>query len=111
MLSFPEGVKVQRFCLALVGEARLWYVSLRHIVLDWNALQTQFRQKYSKTGNTREQLFHVWRSFHFDKNTEMLDAYATCIRKVAALLGYDKPQVLEVFKNALHQDCIGSSFQ
>ena len=24
-----------------------------------------------------------------------------CIRQVAALLGYDKPQVLEVFKNTL----------
>ena len=31
----------------------------------------------------------------------MLDAYVTCIRQVAALLGYDKPQVLEVFKNTL----------
>ena len=26
--AFPEGVKVQRFCLTLVGEARLWYESL-----------------------------------------------------------------------------------
>ena len=23
--EFPEQVKVQRFCLTLVGEARLWY--------------------------------------------------------------------------------------
>ena len=36
--AFPEGVKVQRFCLTLVGETRLWYKSLRPIVLDWNAL-------------------------------------------------------------------------
>ena len=26
--AFPEGVKVQRFLLTLVGEARLWYDSL-----------------------------------------------------------------------------------
>ena len=26
--DFPDGVKVQRFCLTLMGEARLWYVSL-----------------------------------------------------------------------------------
>ena len=26
--TFPEGVKVQFFCLTLVGEARLWYKSL-----------------------------------------------------------------------------------
>ena len=32
--QFPEGVKVQRFCLTLVGEARLWYESLRPINVD-----------------------------------------------------------------------------
>ena len=31
----------------------------------------------------------------------MLDMYVTCIRQVATLLGYGKPQVLEVFKNTL----------
>ena len=36
---FPEGVKVQQFCLTSVGEARLWYESLRPIALDWNGLQ------------------------------------------------------------------------
>ena len=41
--AFPEGVKVQRFCLTLVGEARLWYESLRPIDLDWNGLQNEFR--------------------------------------------------------------------
>ena len=37
-------------------------------------LQNSFRQQYSKIGNTREQLFHAWRSFHFDENTETIDA-------------------------------------
>ena len=32
-LTFQEGVKVQCFCLTLVGEARLWYESLRPIIL------------------------------------------------------------------------------
>ena len=54
--AFPEGVKVQRFSLTLVGDARLWYESLRPIALDWNGLQTQFRQQYSKIGNTRQHL-------------------------------------------------------
>ena len=58
--AFQEGVKIQRVCLLLVGEARLWYESLRPIALDRNGLQTQFRQQYSKIGNTREQLFHTW---------------------------------------------------
>ena len=41
-------------------------------------------------------LFHAWRSFHFNENTEMLDTYVTHIRQVAALLGFGEPQVLEV---------------
>ena len=32
--AFPEGVKVQSVCLTLVGEARLWYYSLRPINID-----------------------------------------------------------------------------
>ena len=51
-----------------------------------------------KIGNTREQLFHAWRSFHFDENTETIDAYIHCNRQVANLLGYQDPQILEVFK-------------
>ena len=43
--AFPEGVKVQKFCFTSVREARLWYESLRPIMLDWNGLQTQFRQQ------------------------------------------------------------------
>ena len=44
--AFPEDVKVQRFCLTLVGQARLGYESLRHIPLDWNGLQNQFRYSW-----------------------------------------------------------------
>ena len=50
--NFPEVVKVQRFCLTLTGEARLWYESLRPIVIDWTGLQEQCRQQYLKFGNT-----------------------------------------------------------
>ena len=67
---FVEGVKVQRFCLTLLGEARLWYHSLEPINVDW--------QQYSNVGNTREQLFHAWRSFSFNENTETIDAYIMC---------------------------------
>ena len=85
----------------MVGEARLWYKSLRPINADWVGLQNMFRQQYSKIGNTREQLFHTWRSFHFDENTETIDPYINHIRQVATLLGYQEPQILEVFKNTL----------
>ena len=54
-----------------------------------------------KIGNTREQVFHVWQSFHFDDITETLDVYVTCMRQVATLLSYGEPQVLEVYKNTL----------
>ena len=99
--DFPDGVKVQRFCLKLMGEGRLWYASLEPIVMTWQELQNQFRRQYSKLGNTREQLFHTWRSFHYDENVEMPDAYVTRIIQVARLLGYRELQVLEVFKNTL----------
>ena len=78
--DFQDQEKVRRFCLTLVGEARLWYESLRPINTDWKDLQHMFRQQYSKIGHTREQLFHAWRSFHFDENTQTIDAYVYCIR-------------------------------
>ena len=99
--DFPEAVKVQRFCLTLVGEARNWYATLEPIAMTWQELQTMFRRQYSKIGNTREQLFHAWRSFHYDKNVETPDAYVIRIKQVARLLGYGDPQVLEVFKNTV----------
>ena len=101
MHHFLEGIKVDRFCLTLVGEARLWYESLTPINVDWQSLQNFFRQQYSKIGYTREQLFYAWRSFHSDKNTETIDIYVTYIRQVATLLGYGEPQILDVFKNTL----------
>ena len=99
--TFQEGVKVQRFCLTLVGEAKLLHESRRPIPVDWNGLQALFRQQYSRIGNTREQLFHELRSFHFDKNSETIDSYITHIRQVATLLGCGEPQDLEVFKKTL----------
>ena len=80
--KFLDHVKVQRICLTLVGEARLWYESLRLINVGWVGLQNIFRQQYSKIGNTREQLVHAWRSFHFDENAEMIDAYVNELDKL-----------------------------
>ena len=97
---FDEDIKVQRFCLTLLGEARLLYHSLEPLGnTAWAQLQNLFRQRYSKLGNTCEQLFHAWRSFTFDENTETIDSYVIRIRQVATLLGYGEPQILEVFKN------------
>ena len=98
---FTEGVKVQRFSLTLLEEARLWHLSLEPINVDWQGLKNLFRQHYSKISNTSEQLFHAWTFFSFDENMETIDAYVICISQAAALLGYGEPQILEVFKNTL----------
>ena len=99
--DFPDDVKVQRFSLTLMGEARLWYTSLEYIAMTWLEVQNQFRRQYSRLGNMREQLFHAWGSFHYDDNIETPNTYVTRIRQVARLLGYGDPQVLEVFKNTV----------
>ena len=99
--NFPEEVKVQRFCLTLTGEARLWYETLRPIEVDWMGLQEHFRQQYSKFGSTKEQLFHVWRSFQYDENSDTIDSYISKIKQVTALFNYGEPQMLELFKNTL----------
>ena len=98
---FVDEVQVQRFCLTLLGEAKLWYQSIEPINVDWQGLQNLFRQQYSKIDNKREQLFHTWRSFNFDENTGTIDTYVNHIRQLAALLGYGEPQILEEFKNTL----------
>ena len=66
-----------------------------------DTIKNLFRQRYSKLGNTCKQLFHAWRSFTFDENTETIDSYVIRIRLVATLLQYGEPQILEVFKNTL----------
>ena len=43
----------------------------------------------------------MWRSLHFVENAEMIGAYVNRIRQVANLLGYQEPQILEVFNNSL----------
>ena len=48
-----------------------------------------------------EQLFHVWRTFKFDKNTDSVDSYVLRMSQVAAMLNYGEMQILENFKNTL----------
>ena len=46
---FNEDIRVQRFCLTLLGEARLWYHSLEPLGnTTWAQLQNLFRQRYFK---------------------------------------------------------------
>ena len=49
----------------------MWYHCLEPLGdTTWAQLQNLFRQRYSKLGNTHEQLFHAWRSFTFNENTD-----------------------------------------
>ena len=63
--NFEENVKVQKFCLTLLGEVRLWYETLNLNNIEWLKLQNAFKQQYSKLGNISGQYFHQWRSFLF----------------------------------------------
>ena len=99
--NFPGEVKVRQFCLTLTGEARSWYELLAPLDNDWPALQNKFRWQYSKIGNTPKQLFHAWRTFKFDENTDIIDSYILRMSQVAAMLNYGEMQILEKFKNAL----------
>ena len=99
--NIPEGEKVRHFQVTLIGEARLWYESLALLDNDWSTLQNKFRWQYSKIGNTQEQLFHAWRTFKFDENTDSIDSYVLRMSQVAAMLNYGEMQILENFKNTL----------
>ena len=85
----------------LIGEARLWYESLAPLDDDWPALQNKFRWQYLKIGNTPQQLFHAWRTFKFDENTDTVDSYVLRMSQVTAMLYYGEMQILENFKNTL----------
>ena len=100
--NFPEDTKVRRFCLTLTGEARLWYESIRPIEMDWNALQECILDSnIPNSGSSREQYFHMWRSFTYDENTDTIDSYILKIKQVTSLLNYGEPEILELFKNTL----------
>ena len=83
-----EGEKVRYFRVILIGEARLWYESLALLDNGWPALQNKFRWQYSEIGNTPEQLFHAWRTFKFDENTDSIDSYVLIMSLVAAMFNY-----------------------
>ena len=50
---------------------------------------------------SREQYFHVWRSFHYDENEDTTDSYILKVKQVASLLNYGEPEILKLFKNTL----------
>ena len=99
--NFPEGEKVRHFFITLTGKARLWYESLVPLDNDWLSLQNKFRWQYFKIGNTPKQLFHTWRTFKFDENTDTIDSYVLRMSQVVAMLNYGEMQILENFKNTL----------
>ena len=100
-ITSQKEIKVRCFCLTLIGEARLWFELLAPLDNDWPALQNKFRWQYSKIGNTPKQLFHAWRTFKFDENTDTIDSYVLRMSQIVAMLDYGEMQILENFKNTL----------
>ena len=49
----------------------------------------------------QNKLFHAWRTFKFDENTDSIDSYVLRMSQVAAMLNYGEMQILENFKNTL----------
>ena len=55
---FDEDIKVQRFCLTLLGEARLWYQSLEPLTeTTWAHLQNLFR--HPRTANSCMEIIYI----------------------------------------------------
>ena len=52
-----EEEKCARFCLTLAEDSCLWYESITPVHTDWNQLQRLFPRKFSKLGQTQEELF------------------------------------------------------
>ena len=99
--NFPKEEKVRYFHVTLIGETRLWYESLAPLDNDWPTLQNKLRWQYSKIGNTPEHLFHAWRTFKFDENTDSIDSYILRMSQAAVMLNYGEMQILENVKNTL----------
>ena len=54
MHHFPEDVRCQHFGGTLVGEARLYYISLGPKDSNGDGLHNLFCRQYSKIGHTEE---------------------------------------------------------
>ena len=49
-------------------------------------------------------LFHAWRTFKFDENTDTIDSYVLRMSQVAAMLNYGEMQILEISKTHFRTD-------
>ena len=53
----------------------------------------------------------MWRSFHYDENTDIIDSYILKIKQVASLLNYGETKILELFKTLCLVNYIRYYFQ
>ena len=99
---FVYDVRVQKFCLTLLVETRLWFQSLEALNnVIWPECRICLDRDIQNWVIHESNYFMHGDHLNFNTNTETIDSYVTRIRQVAALLGYGEPQVLEVFKNTL----------
>ena len=105
--DFASDQRVRRFPIAIVGEDRLWYQSIHPFLGNWEALQERLRTQFSNTGNTKEQLFHVCRPFHFDINAVVTDVNVQGIRQELKYLIIVNHQFQKYLKTLCHHICTG----
>ena len=95
-----------RFCLILVVDACLWYVSIHPLDNDWPKLQKLFHLQFSNLGHTQEELFQRWKSFHFDETNDTIDSYMLWLKQCAQMLGYSEGQMLNCLRILYPADTI-----
>ena len=98
---FEKDIKEQRFASHCWGKQD-YGINLKTFGRHYMVTKyTIYLVRHIQIRNTCEKLFHTWRSFTFDENTETIYSYVIRIIQVANLLGYWELQILEVFKNTL----------
>ena len=80
--QFQEGVKVQHFLSNISRGNTIMVQIITTYKCRLDHVTKSIQPTIFKDGNTREQLFHAWGSFHFNANTETLDSHVTYILRI-----------------------------
>ena len=75
--NFPEGDKVRCFHLTLIGEAQVM-VWITSTIRWWLACLYKINSgDNTQNRHTPKQLFHAWRTFKFNENTDTVDSFCS----------------------------------
>ena len=74
-----------------------WYESINPVGKDGNNWQP-FCRKFSKLGQTQEELLERWRLFQFDEATDTTGSFVLMLKQYAQILGHHKGKYLNFLK-------------